>query len=69
MKIAVASDLHLEFGDLDFENTNHAQVLILSGDICTVSDLVQVPTLPFLQIIVVIDITNSSNDVALGSRM
>ena len=43
MKIAVASDLHLEFGDLDFENTNHAQVLILSGDICTVSDLVQVP--------------------------
>ena len=43
MKIAVASDLHLEFGDLDFENTNHAQVLILSGDICTASDLVQVP--------------------------
>ena len=43
MKIAVASDLHLEFGDLDFENTNNAEVLILSGDICTVSDLVQVP--------------------------
>ena len=43
MKIAVASDLHLEFGDLDFENTNNSEVLILSGDICTVSDLVQVP--------------------------
>lgn len=43
MKIAVASDLHLEFGDLDFENTNNAEVLILSGDICTVSDLVRVP--------------------------
>ncbi len=34
MKIAVASDLHLEFGDLDFENTQGAEVLILSGDIC-----------------------------------
>ena len=39
MKIAVASDLHLEFGDLDFENTDHADVLILSGDILVVEDL------------------------------
>ena len=38
MKIAVASDLHLEFGDLDFENTDHADVLILSGDILVVED-------------------------------
>ena len=42
MKIAVASDLHLEFGDLDFENTNNAEVLILSGDICVARDLFQV---------------------------
>ena len=39
MKIAVASDIHLEFGDLDFDNTDGAEVLILSGDICVASDL------------------------------
>ena len=39
MKIAVVSDIHLEFGDLDFENTEGAEVLILSGDICVASDL------------------------------
>jgi Icc-related predicted phosphoesterase len=39
MKIAVCSDLHLEFGDLDLENTEKAQVLILGGDIFVVQDL------------------------------
>jgi predicted phosphodiesterase len=39
MKIAVASDVHLEFGDLDIVNTDDAQVLILSGDICVAADL------------------------------
>jgi predicted phosphodiesterase len=39
MKIALASDLHLEFGDLDIANTDNAQVLILSGDICVAADL------------------------------
>lgn len=39
MKIAVASDLHLEFGDLDIVNTDNAEVLILSGDICVAADL------------------------------
>ena len=39
MKIAVVSDIHLEFGDLDFENTKGAEVLILSGDICVANDL------------------------------
>ena len=34
MKIALASDIHLEFGDIEFENTQNADVLILSGDIC-----------------------------------
>lgn len=41
MKIAIASDIHLEFGDLDFENTEGAEVLILSGDICVANDLTQ----------------------------
>ena len=39
MKIAVCSDLHLEFGDLDLENTQNAEVLILGGDIFVVEDL------------------------------
>ena len=34
MKIALASDVHLEFGPISFENTESADVLILSGDIC-----------------------------------
>lgn len=33
MKIAVCSDLHLEFGDLDLHNDEGADVLILGGDI------------------------------------
>lgn len=39
MKIAVCSDLHLEFGDLDLQNTENADVLILSGDILVATDL------------------------------
>jgi predicted phosphodiesterase len=39
MKIAVASDIHLEFGDIDLQNTQGAEVLILSGDICVAADL------------------------------
>ena len=41
MKVSVASDLHLEFGDLDFDNTDHADVLVLSGDIFVSRDLAQ----------------------------
>lgn len=33
MKIAVCSDLHLEFGDITLKNTEGADVLVLSGDI------------------------------------
>ena len=33
MKIAVGSDIHLEFGDLHIRNTEGADVLILGGDI------------------------------------
>ena len=39
MKIAVCSDLHLEFGPISLENKDNADVLILSGDICVVNDL------------------------------
>ena len=35
MKIALASDVHLEFADLILKNEENADVLILSGDICT----------------------------------
>lgn len=37
MKIALASDLHLEFADLILKNEENADVLILAGDICTAS--------------------------------
>jgi predicted phosphodiesterase len=39
MKIAICSDVHLEFGPIVLENTQHADVLVLSGDICTACDL------------------------------
>ena len=39
MKIALVSDVHLEFGDLDFENDSGADVLILGGDICVATDM------------------------------
>jgi len=41
MKIAIASDLHLEFGDLEITNDNQADVLILSGDILVAKDITQ----------------------------
>lgn len=36
MKIALASDLHLEFGDIELKNTENADVLVLAGDICVI---------------------------------
>lgn len=39
MKIAVCSDLHLEFEDIDLQNTEGAELLILSGDIMIAEDL------------------------------
>ena len=41
MKIALVSDVHLEFGDLDFDNDSGADVLILGGDICVATDMAQ----------------------------
>ena len=34
MRINIASDIHLEFGPIEIKNTQAADVLILSGDIC-----------------------------------
>ena len=39
MKIAVTSDLHLEFGDIVLKNEESADVLILGGDICVAKNL------------------------------
>ncbi|MCK9369150.1 metallophosphoesterase [Candidatus Dojkabacteria bacterium] len=33
MKIAYASDLHLEFGDIDLKNTEDCDVLVIAGDL------------------------------------
>lgn len=41
MKISIASDVHLEFGDLDIDNDNKADVLVLSGDILVAKDIAQ----------------------------
>ena len=46
MKIAVCSDLHLEFGDLDLENAENADVLILGGDIFVANDLTYLDPAP-----------------------
>lgn len=39
MKISIASDLHLEFGDCEFDNAAGADVLVLSGDIMIAQEL------------------------------
>jgi Icc-related predicted phosphoesterase len=39
MKIAIASDIHLEMGDLNLQNTEGADVLVLAGDIMVAHDL------------------------------
>lgn len=41
MKFALASDIHLEFGTISLENTENADVLILSGDICIAKDVLE----------------------------
>lgn len=39
MKIAYCSDLHLEFDDINLQNTEGAEVLVLAGDILVAQDL------------------------------
>jgi len=43
MKIALASDIHLEFGGITLDNTEGADVLILAGDICVANHFVGQP--------------------------
>jgi DNA repair exonuclease SbcCD nuclease subunit len=43
MKIALCSDIHLEFGSLPIQNTEGADVLLLAGDICTASGFSKYP--------------------------
>ena len=40
MKIALASDIHLEFGGITFYNIEGADVLVLAGDICVAKHFV-----------------------------
>lgn len=39
MKFSIASDLHLEFGDIILNNDDEADLLILAGDICHISNV------------------------------
>ena len=39
MRINIASDIHLEFGPIEIKNTEGADALILSGDICVAAYL------------------------------
>jgi len=39
MKLAIGSDLHVEFGDIDLKNEGGADLLILAGDIVMLKDL------------------------------
>lgn len=45
MKIAYASDIHLEFGDIELKNTANADVLVLAGDIMISQYLHDYPTI------------------------
>ena len=47
MKIALCSDLHLEFEDVYLKNTEGAEVLILSGDIMVAEDLHNHPEMDY----------------------
>ena len=39
MRVAIGSDIHLEFGPIELKNTDAADVLILAGDICVARDI------------------------------
>ena len=43
MKVALCSDIHLEFADLDIKNTENADVLLLAGDIMLASSMYDFP--------------------------
>lgn len=43
MKVSIASDLHLEFQDVELENKDNSEVLILAGDIMVAQDVRRYP--------------------------
>ena len=45
MKVAIGSDLHLEFSDITLPNTDNAKVLILAGDIAVAKALHDYPNI------------------------
>jgi predicted phosphodiesterase len=47
MRLALASDLHLEFADINLMNEENADVLILSGDILVAEDMHQHPEMDY----------------------
>lgn len=49
MRIALASDLHLEFSDIELKNTENAEVLLLAGDIMLAEDLKKHPDINVLR--------------------
>jgi predicted phosphodiesterase len=56
MKIKLVSDLHLEFSDINIQNTDNCDVLILGGDICIAQDLHDHP-----------ELVNSSDQAAIAA--
>ena len=67
MKIALCSDLHLEFQDINIQNTENADVLILSGDILVAEDLHNHPE-EKVKIAVMIDSLSRSQATAARLR-
>lgn len=43
MRVAICSDVHLEFGTATIANSENADVLVLAGDICVAEDLKRHP--------------------------
>lgn len=39
MRLTIASDLHLEFADIELKNDSNTDMLVLAGDICVVNDI------------------------------
>jgi predicted phosphodiesterase len=53
MKLAIASDIHLDFGDLILKNKENADILILAGDILATDKFLQNVSEEFPQVIMI----------------
>ena len=47
LRIALASDIHLEFGPITLNNDENADVLVLAGDICVAKHFVELRIILF----------------------